>query len=92
MTLLDVISTLDTFDDGDTIYCQEPWAQGALTLVATEPEAGGLPIEARHLRLEYFLEVAIAKEVISGLVANTDASPSPEQICDRVIRYAKYDA
>jgi hypothetical protein len=92
MTLLEVISALDTFDEGDTIYCQEPWTRDALALVAPEPEAGGLPNEASRFGLKYFLEVAVAKEVISGWVGNTDVSPSPEQICDRVIRYAKFDA
>jgi hypothetical protein len=41
MTLLDVISALHSFDEGDTIYCGNPWTRDALALVATEPEAGG---------------------------------------------------
>jgi hypothetical protein len=92
MILLDVISALDSFDEGDTIYCRKPWSRDAVALVAPEPEAGGLPSEASRLGLSYFLEVAIAKEAISGWIANTEAAPSLEQICDRVISYATNDA
>lgn len=83
---------LDTFDEGDTIYCREPWTRDAVALVAREPESGGLPDEASRLGLRYFLEVAIAKEVRDGLEENLGASPFHEKLCDRIVRYAIYDA
>lgn len=92
MTLLDVISALHSFNEEDTIYSQEPWTRDAMATVALEPSAGGLPTEASSLGLTYFLEIAIAKEVLEGWIQNRETFPSLGEMCDRVILYATYDA
>ena len=90
MILLDIIAALDRFDDGDTIYCRKPWTRNSVALVAPEPESGGLPREADRLGLHYFLEVELAKDLITSWAGN--ARPSVEAQCDRVIAYAENDA
>jgi hypothetical protein len=43
--------------------------------------------------MEYFLEIFIALEVIDGLkISQPHQKPSLEQIVERVIYYAEYDA
>jgi len=92
MILLDIIATLDRFDDGDTIYCREPWTRNSVALVAPEPESGGLPSEADRLGLRYFLEIELAKDLIASWAGSAGVKPSVEQQCDRVIAYAENDA
>jgi len=40
----------------------------------------------------YFLEVAVAKEVLSGWRSNLDHAPNLEETIERLIYYARYDA
>jgi len=92
MILLDIIATLDRFDDSDTIYCRKPWTRNSVALVTPEPESGGLPKEADRLGLHYFLEVELAKDLIASWTGNAGVTPSVEAQCDRVIAYAENDA
>ena len=91
-TLLEVISELDALDRESTIYASKPWAKDSTALVVQEPESGGLPLEARDLGLDYFLEVFVASDFLEDWIANLNAKPSAEQKCRRLIAYAVNDA
>ena len=87
MTLLEAIEHLNSFDQNYTIYAAEPWTLASRTIVALEPETGGLPIEVQSAGLEYFLEVFLANEILESV----DTTLSAEK-CARLIQYAKTDA
>ena len=92
-TLGDLLNCLDELDDGLTIYVEETptWHSGSLAVVCIEPEDGRPPKEVEGMR--YFLEVSIAKEVAEGFSsAQVRIQPTPKEICERIIHYAKYDA
>jgi hypothetical protein len=79
-------------DNDATIY-----VQGAPDSWTPEGEAGvgvedveSLPAEAEGRT--YFLEVAVAKEVLSGWTGNLNHAPTVEETVERLIYYARYDA
>jgi hypothetical protein len=92
MTLNSVIADLGALDEAATIYAAEPWTGDSTALVAQEPSAGGLPPEAEGAGLKYFIEVAIARDFLEGWIASLNHMPSPQEMCDRLIRYAVTDA
>ena len=92
-TLGDLLNRLGELDDGLTIYAEETptWHSGSLAVVGTETEDGRPPKELEGMR--YFLEVSIAKEIAEGFSsAKARIQPTPQEICERIIHYAKYDA
>lgn len=90
--LCDVIDKLSELDSADTIYALEPWTEGADSIVAREPDIGGLPAEALDAGLTYFLEVSIAQDFLQDWLASLDEQPTPQAIWQRVIDYAINDA
>jgi hypothetical protein len=90
MTLLDAVERLDSLDVEDTIYAGEPWTPDSKVVVVREPDRGGLPIAAENQRMTYFLEVAIAREVLEDWVPRT--RPTLLDKCTRLIQYATNDA
>jgi hypothetical protein len=92
MKLIDVVTNLASFDEDLTIYAARPWTCDSHALVAREPAAGGLPLEAKTADLNYFIEVLIAKEFLSGWAENEKRTIPPREQCDRLIHYAIYDA
>jgi hypothetical protein len=92
MTLLEAVRDLDILDEESTIYASEPWTKDSIAIVDYEPAAGGLPIEAERLGLQYFLEVSIARDFIEDWAASSDAGAMLEQQCARLIVYAITDA
>jgi len=92
MRLCEVIEALARFDCGDTIYARKPWTAQSEAVVAREPDAGGLPAKAEQTGMAYFLEVAIAQEVIENLVALRPHPQTLSMICHRLIDYAGNDA
>ena len=91
MKLIKVINRLDDFDEESTIYLSRPWGLSSLATVEYEPEDGSLPHEAGQLGLVYFLEIFIAKEFLEGWLSNSKQK-SDDDICRRLIDYAKNDA
>jgi hypothetical protein len=86
-TLRDVVEKIDDLNDDLTLYLAPEWTPKSRVVVAREPDGGGLPDEAAAVGASYFLEVAIAKEVIHDLKwLNLDART------ERLIRYAISDA
>jgi hypothetical protein len=92
MTLLDAVSRLDSFDKTNTIYVAEPWTAASQVIVASEPDSGGVPEEARKLGLKYFLEVFVACEFFEGWIANKKYGHTVHEKCARLIKYAITDA
>ena len=92
MTLLEAIRDLEALDDESTMYAAEPWTENSETIVAREPESGGLPGEAEKLHLAYFLEVFIARDLLEGWATNLGVEPTVREKCARLIQYAINDA
>ncbi len=90
--LIDIVERLSEFDKYDTIYAAEPWTEDSDAMVATEPDSGGLPLEAAEAGFEYFLEIFISREVIEGWLASLTEKPSLSETCQRLIEYATNDA
>jgi len=90
MTLVEALEKISTLDDGATIYATEPWSPLSRAIVAVEPPHGSVPLEASANGCTYFLEVAVASEVLDGLDRNRYRTNI--QRCERVIEYAVRDA
>jgi hypothetical protein len=84
MTLLEVLRELDRQDPDATIWIQSgvPWSAESRVVVAREPDNDGSP----NPGFEYFLEISIILETFGELHLD------PEQLAQRVIHYAKFDA
>jgi hypothetical protein len=92
MTLVQLVKDLYLVVESDTIYAAEPWTMSSEAIAAAEPEAGGMAVEINDLQLTYFLEVAIAREVLEGWKRNRHPQPSLHEECLRLIEYARNDA
>ena len=92
MNLSDVLRDLEAFDADGTIYAAKPWTENSEAIVAREPEAGGLPVEAKRLGLDYFLETFIACEFLERWMSSLGEMPTLQQKCARLISYATHDA
>ncbi len=92
MTLLEVIQTLGELDSEATIYAAEPWSAASAVVVAREAGEGQAPPAVQDLGFVYFLEVSIADDFLKGWASMLGRVPTPEQQCERLIYYARYDA
>ena len=90
--LVDIVHELHSLDEEATIYAVEPWTPDATALVAVQPPAGGLRREAIASGMNYFIEVAVAREFLDGWCSTLDHAPSVRERCERLIRYAIDDA
>ena len=96
MTLREAVQRLAELDDDATIYVEgapESWtaaSDAGVGVEDVEAEVESLPPEAEGRT--YFLEVAIAKEILSGWTGNLDHPPTLEETIERLIYYARYDA
>ena len=89
MKLLEVIRKLSTLDDTFTIYAAKPWSEHS----SADLVGGADAQSARsNSNLSYFLEVAIAKELMDDWCKSLKEPPSVEEKCARLIRYAIDDA
>jgi hypothetical protein len=90
MTLLEAVASLDSLDGMSTIYAEEPWTPESQTIVADEPAGNAFLLPVQAAGLKYFLEIFIAREVLEDWV--TDAEPTVQDKCARLIEYATNDA
>jgi len=91
MTLAEAVDRLAEFDSGDTIYAAQPWTEHSPVVIAPEPEAGGLPVEATQRGLAYFLEVDVASGFLEDW-KRSQGQPTSPAMCRRLIDYAVNDA
>jgi len=90
--LIDIVANLESYDSELTIYAAKPWTCDSEAVVAAEPDQGGRPHEAESCGAEYFVEVLVAKEFLEGWIASEARPTSAQEQCERLIRYAVYDA
>src|SRR4051794_14961302 len=96
VTLREAMNRLDEFAGNTTLYIEgdrSEWHAESDTAVGVEDvEAAieSLPPEAEGR--SYFLEVAIAREVLSGWEANLGRKPTLDEKVERIIYYARFDA
>src|SRR5690348_7407103 len=99
MTLREIINTVETLDDDDTVF-----VQARLGEILPESQAAVVYISDEDLRLptktiadkqcpgmEYLLEGSIVKEVVSW-AKSTVKAPSADETLAAVIYYAQHDA
>ena len=90
MTLLDIIERIDQLNDEDVVFVRPEWSpesEAALFELTGDLE---VPAEPKQLGLKYFLEVAVAREVLDGFASRPDATTREK--AERLIHYATYDA
>jgi hypothetical protein len=91
-TLLNAVQNLDSFDAEFTIYAAKPWTSTSKAMVALESDSGNEPSEANALGLHYFLEIYIAQDFLESWVSSLKHTPTIEEKCARLIKYAISDA
>jgi hypothetical protein len=92
MQLSEVVRRLASWDQEGTIYVAEPWTSESAAIIAKEPESGEVPEPAAREGLKYFLEVFLAREFLEGWESTLGRTPTDEERCERLIRYAIDDA
>jgi hypothetical protein len=93
MRLIDVVAQLHVLNDAETIYAKEPWSECCDAVVAPEDEGGALvPPQLQPIGFRYFLEVAIAKEVLHDWIESEPGAMGDGEACARLIHYAIHDA
>lgn len=90
--LIDIVANLESYDPELTIYATKPWTCNSETVMAPEPDQGGLPHEAESRGAEYFIEVFVAREFLKGWIVSEARPTSAQEQCERLIHYAVYDA
>ena len=91
MTLREILTKLGTFRDGEIIYATKnsEWEVDSPAMVVS----GESPIAETISSLSYFLEVAIAEEVIKVWSEWRDGRvPSDNEMIEAVIFYVENDA
>jgi hypothetical protein len=100
--LRDAIARLGELDEEATLYVEgrsDQWNADSETGVGVaeivEDEKTGdvgetLPVESGGKA--YFLEVRVAKEVLTGWESHLRSRPSLDERVDRIIYYARFDA
>ena len=92
VTLIEIIRSLDSFASDGIICARRPWAENSEAIVVVDLEARHLPLEAEKLRMDYFLEVNIARDFLEDWGASLIPKPTLEERCARLIKYAFTDA
>lgn len=86
MTLAELIADADLWPNDATIYAAMPWRpDAAAALVGPDPAAPG-SIRRDGVELHYFLESAVAREVLATF------SGSPGARCSRLIGHVMDEA
>src|SRR4051812_47939631 len=90
MTLDEVVRDLDRADRAATICARAPWSGASEAELLLPDEEGRLPKGWKERGLKYFLEVAIARDILEQY---EEVKPrTPEERLDFVIYYAENDA
>jgi hypothetical protein len=87
-TLLDVIKSLDNYNEEYTIFAKTPWTIRSKAVVCGEDRLTA----ANRREMDYFLEIAIAREFLHDWIKMQSDIPSADQKCARLIQYAEKDA
>lgn len=88
MTLLDVVDGLEKMNIESALCLRAPW-QGSAECVVVPNEKTGIPHEIEKAGFSYFLEVAVAKEVL-GVLGSRPATR--DEKVRLLLYYAENDA
>lgn len=91
-TLLEIVKSINSFSENDTIYATNPWVLDSESIVIREPDNGVLPEEVIKNKMLYFLDISLAKDFINDFKKSNRAELSIEDVCTRLIDYATNDA
>jgi hypothetical protein len=89
MNISEAIKQLDGLDDDDVIFVRQPWTPHADCVVAKLDEEYRVPSSIVGAGFEYFLEIAVAREVLEVF---GDRVPTDEEKLRLVMHYAEHDA
>ena len=90
MRLQGVLSSRRGWNDDVTIYAVKPWSCDAEALLSSQAPDTTDPLIRSGKRYDYFLEGFIARDFLDGIGAS--AENVGKEACERLIRYAIYDA
>lgn len=85
--LIEIVASLEDLDEDDVIFVRDEWTPEAKSRLFRLDDGGHIPAEATDAGFKYFLEVAIALEVVEPMKAATALEK-----CERLIYYATHDA
>ena len=89
-TLLDLVENIDELNDEDVIFVRTEWSPRSEAALFKLTEDLRVPDEPKQLGLKYFLEVAVAREVLEGFASKPEATSIEK--AERLIHYAILDA
>jgi hypothetical protein len=84
----EIVRQIASLDQDAVIYAAQPWTNESTAIVAEEPESGGVPEPAARQGLKYFLEVFLASEFLADWESMLGRTPTDQERCERLIRYA----
>ena len=87
MTLEELVDLIDTLDDRHVICARTPWHAGSDALVVAL-DAGRVPQTVTEAGFQYFLEVAVVREVLD-VFANRPVTPAVK--LKSLVYYAVHD-
>jgi hypothetical protein len=90
MILKDLLLSRHRWTDDETVYVAQPWSCDAEAILVSPAPATTEPVMRSGQSYEYFLEGFIARDFIDDLGA--PSSSISVEVCERLIRYAIYDA
>ena len=89
MKLIDIAQTLDTLHEGQFICAKRPWTEQADCELVPIDDTFKVPANVTERGFEYFLEVAVAREIceVFGQIP-----ASSQEIAKLLLFYAENDA
>jgi hypothetical protein len=88
--LRDLLLSRHLWTKDETIYVAQPWTCDAEAILVSPAPDTTEPVVRSGQRYEYFLEGFLARDLLDDLGASSDSLSV--EICERLIRYATYDA
>ena len=89
LSLADVVGRLALLEDSGMLCVRRPWTAQAECVVVAPDTRLGVPRDISAQGFEYFLEVEVAREVLSILGGR---SVSPGDKVQLLLHYAEHDA
>ena len=90
--LVEAITLWDRWGRNQTLYLAEPWSAEAELIIVTALPDDTAPVERDGATFSYFIEAAIARELLEDYIASLPEAPGARGLADRLVRYAADDA
>ena len=88
-TLGEIVDSLEALDENSCIFARKPWNTDSLATVASLSDEFRVPAEIMDDGFAYFLEIAVAKEVLEVF---GDRQPTLQERRNLILYYAESDA